>query len=71
MKITINGHQVEADSPLTFEGAVAAGLWGPEDSVTYRGPRRGDARRSGILSAGKSVELEEGMHFSTAFTGGA
>lgn len=69
--ILVNGTSKTARSPLSFEDGVTSGLWRREDSVTYQGPRHGDSRRSGILVAGGSVALEDGMRFAAAFTGNA
>lgn len=71
MKITVNGKEIKADSPLSYERGVINGLWHEGDSVTYQGPRVGDKQRAGILTPGQGVDLEEGMRFSSAFTGSA
>jgi hypothetical protein len=70
--ITVNGRTYEVSSPLTYDDGVRFGLWRDGETVTYQGPRVGDKQRAGILAPKRgSVDLEEGMRFSTAFTGSA
>ncbi len=40
-------------------------------TVTYRTPRIGDMQRTGVLTPGHTVLIEEGMAFTVADTGGA
>ena len=71
VKVKINGREVTAVSPLSFAEGVRHGLWRDGETVTYQGPRVGDSQRAGILAPDGSVELQDGMRFSTAFTGNA
>ena len=40
-------------------------------SLTYRGPKKEDSRREGILSASQSIPFESGMIFNVIMTNGA
>lgn len=69
--IEVNGRPREVGSPLSYQDGVRFGLWRDGDSVTYEGARSGDKRRLGMLFPEGSVELEDGMRFSAAYTGNA
>lgn len=72
MNITINGTAYEvAGNSITHEQVTDLAGQPISASVTYTGPRRGDAQRSGIMSPGKTIELEDGMDFTAVRTGNA
>lgn len=71
MRIVANGKEAVAVSQLSYEEGVAMHLWREGDTVTYQGPRIGGKQRAGVLAPDGSVELEEGMKFTAAFTGNA
>ncbi len=72
MKITINGRWHETFEPrFTHERICAIAGQPVHATVTYVGPRRGDARRSGVTYAGRVVEIEDGMHIDCVVTGDA
>lgn len=66
--ILLNGKQVFVKSLLTFEEVVSlAGMTGTP-SCTYGGDRYG---KSGILSAGRSIEVKSGTVITCVHTGNA
>lgn len=72
MKITVNGRPIETESAfLTYESVCELAGEKPDNnpSCTYRAKLEGDSRREGILSAGGSAELAEGMVFNCMRTG--
>ena len=73
MKITVNGQEMEWVGNTIDYGNVLALAKQPEGaSVTYEGPRHGDAQRSGILHATKgAIVVEDGMHFTAVRTNNA
>jgi hypothetical protein len=67
MDITINGQRNIFDvTSLKYEDIIAQAGFERDRiiSVTYRSKRSGDTQRSGILSPGNSVEIEDGMIFN-------
>lgn len=74
-KVTVNGIQLEVgvlDDLISYEDVVALALKTGNPTVTYRGPRKGDSRRSGEMHFGcDPVLLEDGMVFSVMHTGNA
>ena len=70
VKITVNGkaHETIAHA-LSYEDVLELAGERMGASMTYRGPRHGDAQRSGILYKGKTVTIEDGMAFDCVMTG--
>jgi len=71
MDITINGQRHIFDvTQLKYQDLIVHAGYKPDMtvSVTYRSKRSGDFQRSGILSPGQSVEIEDGMVFNAYIT---
>lgn len=71
VKIRVNGAEKTVEGAALTYAEVSILAYGMERhglSITYRSPNGGP---SGILADGESVELVEGMSFTTAMTGDA
>lgn len=73
MKITVNAIEIDVigHTRISYEDVLKFAGQPVGASVVYSGPRKGDARREGTLFAGKSIDLEDGMHFSAVRTNNA
>ena len=69
MKIFVNGKEVVTDAQELTHGDVAKFAFGcdnPYLTITYRGKSK-----EGILTAGESVTIGEGMRFTAVMTSDA
>lgn len=73
MKITVNSEPHEwIGSTIDYGTVLAMAGKSAGATVTYVGPRRGDAQRSGVLHAqSQPIVVEDGMHFDAVHTGNA
>lgn len=72
MTIILNAEEVEVPAgTISYEDVVKVINGTGYESVVYKGKSRGDLHRSGTLTPGKSVALEEGMIISAVVTGNA
>jgi hypothetical protein len=73
LNVILNGKPAKCDREVTYEQIIVAAGYEPDRiiSVTYSTRRNGDSQRSGMLSPGKKVLVEEGMVFNAMDTSAA
>jgi hypothetical protein len=71
-KIVINGRDHDWNLPeITYEQVVDLARQPRHSTVTYWGRPKDDYQRMGSMYAGKTVSVEDGMHFDAVVTGNA